>query len=569
MDAQSSRPGRCPINAHSLRAAQPASNLINELVKLPSKPLSRRTLLKVGGIGAMATTLASIGTVSWMPQRAEAMPFTSFPDIQFDIGNFIAPVYTVAGVPVHFGPVFTFLAPASLTRNPSKHDQRVLANALATIEENYSFSPGGIFVFVAYGLPYFDCLPASLVAAHMPLRNDGSGKPVLEEAEPGPTDVSPLNPGITKQAFNVPVQIESNDVLFTLRSDSLANITDVSAWLNGSEILNGNFVPSPDFDGLFNFATPRLNFVQPGLPRKVANQFNEVGVAPFPTITSKINPASSMWMGFVDQQVDGSAPNGATVAFTGSSHGIFTTAVAGDYFDNGSIQHLSHDIDDLAAFYSTEGPPQDPNGPEPFSERIQYMFRSKQNDGTPGLPFPEDPNDQFTNGGGLGAPTGNRTTQQESAFLFNVFLGANDQNTNFDPAVTDHKKYRVGHNAGLQRSSRAVDGTPLHIRNDGPGLSSLDVPDGSTQPTLEFTIFVPTSEFFRVMRVNAASLDYVKAGQGGGTASSVPQPFWPAGEFEPADASDDGLERFLTATRRQNFLIPPRRHRSFPLLELT
>jgi hypothetical protein len=135
--------------------------------------------------------------------------------------------------------------------------------------------------------------------------------------------------------------------------------------------------------------------------------------------------------------------------------------------------------------------------------------------------------------------------------------------------VTDHKKYRVGHNTGLQRSSRAADGTPLHIRNDGPGLSSLDVPDGSIQPTLEFTIFVPTSEFFRVMRANAASLDYVKAGQGGGTASSVPQPFWPAGEFEPADASDDGLERFLTATRRQNFLIPPRRHRSFPLLELT
>lgn len=54
-----------------------------------------------------------------------------------------------------------------------------------------------------------------------------------------------------------------------------------------------------------------------------------------------------------------------------------------------------------------------------------------------------------------------------------------------------------------------------------------------------------------------------------GTASSVPQPFWPAGESEPADASDDGLERFLTATRRQNFLIPPRRHRSFPLLEFT
>lgn len=31
----------------------------------------------------------------------------------------------------------------------------------------------------------------------------------------------------------------------------------------------------------------------------------------------------------------------------------------------------------------------------------------------------------------------------------------------------------------------------------------------------------------------------------------------------------NGLERFITATRRQNFLIPPRRHRAFPLIELT
>jgi hypothetical protein len=32
---------------------------------------------------------------------------------------------------------------------------------------------------------------------------------------------------------------------------------------------------------------------------------------------------------------------------------------------------------------------------------------------------------------------------------------------------------------------------------------------------------------------------------------------------------DDGLERFLTATRRQNFLMPSRAHRAFPLLEFT
>lgn len=39
-------------------------------------------------------------------------------------------------------------------------------------------------------------------------------------------------------------------------------------------------------------------------------------------------------------------------------------------------------------------------------------------------------------------------------------------------------------------------------------------------------------------------------------------------KFGVAD-DDNGLERFLTATRRQNFLMPPRRNRAFPLVEFT
>jgi hypothetical protein len=523
-------------------------------------------VLKIGGVGAMAASLLSVGAAAWTPQRAMAATTgrtaanaassstTAYPDTQFDIGAFVHPAQTIAGVLVDFGVLYTFMAPASLTRNPTKRDQQVLSAALATIEEAYAFAPSGIFTFVSYGLPYFSRLPSSLVASAMPRLVSDTTRYALEEAVPSPTDVSPLNPGITKRLYNVPVQIESNDVLFTLRSDSLLNITEVAAWFNGSSILNNSFVPSPSFNGLFDFKTPRLNFVQPGLPRQLAavNNFS---------FTDQINPASSMWMGFVDQQVAGSAPNGATVTFAGTSHAQLTTARPGDYFDNGAIQHLSHVIDDLEQFYSVNGA--DSDEPETFSERIQYMFRSKTPSGAPGLPFPQDPNDAFTNGGGLGAPTGNLGTQQQSAFLPNLFFGPNDQATNFDPSVTDHHKYRVGHLAGLQRSSRAADGTPLHIRNDGPGLSSFDVPDGSLQPTLEFTVFVPTADFFRVMRINSASLDYVKVGQDGGTATSVP-----AGD-EAADGDDAGLERFLQATRRQNFLVPPRRHRAFPLLEET
>ncbi len=522
------------------------------LTEPKQRKLSRRSILKVGAISvASATTLGMLDTLAFLPKRvAQAAPSATLPDIQFDIGNFIAPAQTINGIQFSFSAVFTFLFTAKLTRTPTRRDQAVLANALNTIEANYSFSPSGVFTFVSYGLPYFRRLPASLVDSHMPRLASDHSRPVLEEAVPSPTDVAPQNPKITKKTFNIPLTIETNDVLFTIRSDNLVNILEVAAWLEGSSILNNNIVPSPAFNGLFSFTSARLNFVQPGLPRQVANA---AGLS----FARQINPTSSMWMGFVDQQVDGSGP-AAACTFVGNSSARLTTARPGDYFDNGSIQHLSHNIQDLAQFYATTG-----EGAEDFSERVQYMFRSKKNDGTPGLPFPQDPNDPFTNGGGLGA-TGTRAQQQQSAFLDNIFFGPNDQDTNYDPDALAQgiKKYRVGHLAGLQRSSRASDGTPLHIRNDGPGFDSMDVPDGSNQPKLHFTVFVPTAEFFRAMRVNSASPDYV-AIEDGGTEASVPP------GVEPSEGEDQGLERFLTATRRQNFLVPPRRHRAFPLLELT
>ena len=84
-------------------------------------------------------------------------------------------------------------------------------------------------------------------------------------------------------------------------------------------------------------------FVQQGLPRKVAEQNN----LPF---TQFLNPSSPMWMGFADQQVDATAPAN-DVTFAGADGILFTTAQLGDYFDRGSLQHLSHDILDMAQFF--------------------------------------------------------------------------------------------------------------------------------------------------------------------------------------------------------------------------
>ena len=236
------RPGRCPVRATPPSDAQAEPG--PELVQLASRSLNRRTVLKVGGIGAMAATVGTVGAAAWTPLRAKAAatkPMGSMaqsatgplPDIQFDIGAFVHPAQTIAGVLVDFGVLYTFLAPAALTRNPSKRDQAVLASAMNAIEQAYAFSPSGVFTFIAYGVPYFNRLPKSLVASAMPRLTSNTSRFALEEAVAGPTDVSPLNPGVTKRLYNVPVQIEANDVLFTLRSDSLVNITEVAAWFNG------------------------------------------------------------------------------------------------------------------------------------------------------------------------------------------------------------------------------------------------------------------------------------------------------------------------------------------------
>jgi hypothetical protein len=529
------------------------------------KSVSRRTALKASSATLLASQVAMFEQLATAPQRM-ALAGAPFSDIQFDIGRFVAPPQTFndggGNVVAGFSPVFMLLVPASLNRNPTRADQATLTNALNTIEASFPTSAAGVLIAsVSYGLPYFNRLPQTLVRSKVPHLLTDPNRLVLEEAVPSPTDVvgglvggpnAPV-PNVTKDRFNINVTIESNDVLFELRSDSLTNLGEVVAWVAGSNFLNGRFVASPDFEGLFSFQTPRLQFVQPGLPRKVAD------AAGF-EFAGRVNPNSSMVMGFVDQQVNASGPP-EIVTFVGNSSARLTSAKPGDYFDNGSIAHFSHVIDDLYQFYSLKN--QDPRHPdgEPFTERVMYMFRVNQL-GTPhGLPH-EGNADQFTNGGG-------------PAFLNNVFQGADaalrgardsaglftPTNASLDASFTGLG--RIGHEAGLQRVSRAADGTPLHIRNDGPGFDSMDVPAfrtfpgangqdvqaGSNQFKLQFLVFVPTADLFTRMRAAVAAQDLQV-------------------QFK-VDPGDNGLERFITATRRQNFLVPPRRHRSFPLLELT
>jgi hypothetical protein len=433
----------------------------------------------------------------------------SLPDIQFAIDDYIAPARKLDGVKVRFPPVYTSYTTFTLTRTPTPADQANLARALDKVEQAYPFRPDGVFTTVGYGLPYLDRLPGgrtgALVSGHLPRMIDAPSRFAFEEAVKGPTDVGGPRP-TTKQTFNVPVQIETNDLVVMLRSDSTWILTDVIRYLTGAgSQLNGNTVDGSGLGDLLVTTSSRLMFVQRGLPRQIAGEHG----LPY---AGQINPDSPLWMGFADQQTTGSGPPEITT-FQGNASARLTFAKAGDYFDNAAILHLSHVIEDLAQFYAPT---------EPYTERVQHMFRSN--------PIPSlGSSDQFTDGGG-------------PAILENTFQGTQDAVANASGAP-----HRLGHLSTVQRSSRAADGTPMHIRADGAGFDSLDVPDGSAQPKLHFGIFVPTADFFRIMRMHQASHD-------------IEQTY-------NIDPRHSGLERFITATRRQNFLVPPRRHRAFPLAE--
>jgi hypothetical protein len=484
----------------------------------PDAAITRRTLLhRAAGLGVAASTLGALDLLALVPERAAAAS-KKLPEIQFQIEKYIAPAFTVEKVRIQLAPIYTVFATFALTRTPTAADQAALANALTRIESSYQFAPSGVFTTIAYGIPYFERLPGgmsgALVAGHMPRLRTDPERYVLEEAVPGPTDVSATNPGVTKERFPVPVQIEANDLLLTLRSDSTAIIDDALNWLSGEgATLAGAEVGNSGLGGLLSITSRRLTFVQQGLPRKIAEEQQ----LPY---AEMINPGSPMWMGFFSQQV-GTSGTAPIVTFLGSATTMMTTATKRDYLAHGSIQHLSHLIQDLEQFY--ERPK------ETYERRVAAMFGSN--------PLPSNGyTDQYTNGGGPAA--------LRSSFLSNLSASGEAESL----AEFDHQRH-LGHTTALQRSSRAANAKPIHIRADGPGLDSLDVPDGSLQPKLNFSIFVPTADFFRTMRRNQASLDLAQQ-------NNVPQ-------------QNLGIERFITATRRQNFLVPPRAHRAFPLLELT
>jgi hypothetical protein len=301
--------------------------------------------------------------------------------------------------------------------------------------------------------------------------------------------------------------LEANDVVFLLRSDVRAHVDDALARLQHSPVLQVTSLRRGFAGGGFEGGT--------SLPKEMAVSANVPGADLIPD-------GSELFLGFTSTQRAGIGP-GKIANF--ETLGLVDLRGT-DYFANGTHMHLSHVTEDLEAWYINFD----------FDERVTTAFR-------PGLEV--EPNVQA------------------------VAQGPEEAQSAADVERDFHRTGRIGHSASIQVTSRLADdvvgpdgthypkGTAIPIRADFNTLDNpfafSDKPDEIQQGPaagIHFVVFNPSSDDFHRNRL---AMDGVLPG------TKLP--------LQPRDRNQ-GFNAVLSTTHRQNFLVPPRRHRSFPLTEV-
>jgi hypothetical protein len=369
--------------------------------------------------------------------------------------------------------------------------QRELEQLLAGLERDYTPSPSGLGVTVAWGLPYFDRLVPDAAARRLP-HDRRADKPVLLDAIRFQSD-----PGDTR--------LEANDIAILLRSDVRAHIDDATKRIRDSKLLDVTSIRRGFAGGGFEGAQ--------SLPKQMALAAGIPGADLIPD-------TSELFLGFTSTQKAGMGP-GPIANFETLGYVDFRGS---DYFRHGTHMHLSHIHEDLEAWYLNFD----------FDERVATAFRP------------------------------NLTVKQDTQ---TVPQGPKNVSTEADVKSDYKSSGRIGHSAAIQTTSRldrefvAEDGTvypkgtAIPVRAD---FNTLDNPfNWSVRPDeigatpaagVHFVVFNPTSDDF--LR-NRRAMDGVLPG------GTIP--------LEPR-AREQGFNQVLSTTHRQNFLVPPRRHRSFPLV---
>ena len=304
--------------------------------------------------------------------------------------------------------------------------------------------------------------------------------------------------------------LEANDLAVLLRSDSRERVAAGARRIFDelSHLLDVTSVRNGFAGGGFGGG--------PGLPKQMALAAGVPGAR-------RIPDGAELFLGFTSTQRAAMGPsriaNLETLGYTSRNA----------YFRGGTQMHLSHMYEDLEAWYDRYD----------YDERVATAFR-------PGLPVPR----------------GTLTVREHRTNAYEL-----------DLLVSQYRHTGViGHSAAIQTASRLAEdvrgadgtlykrGTAVPQRAD---FNTLDHPFAwSSQPErdgmragaaagVHFVTFQPTSDDFDRVRL---AMDGVLPD---GTKLY----------FEPRDRGQ-GFNSVLRTTHRQNFLVPPREHRSFPLVEL-
>jgi hypothetical protein len=325
----------------------------------------------------------------------------------------------------------------------------------------------------------------------------------------GGQNQSVLLPAVQFGTDPADVILEDNDVVFVMASDSLANIaTGYSTIFDGAAA------------DLFSVTSIRKGFVDAtqlgGSGQSLTKQF---AVANGLAGSASIPDQAQLFLGFTSTQRSAIGPS--TIA-NFESLGM-TNQTKNSYFAYGTTLALSHLFEDLATWYGN-----------PYGQRVSFAFRPEIADSTPAgtLTIPESTADIES------ARQRGRDAQQFGT---------------------------VGHSASMQPVSRLqkatkgfAKGTPIPVRAD---FNTVDNPfsyssdpsrdNYSSNPAagVHFLSYVPSSFYFETLR---------RAMDGPPGRGGPPAPPWE--KFVHAAA--------ISASHRQNFLVPSRSHRSFPLAEL-
>jgi hypothetical protein len=478
---------------------------------LASLRLTRRQLI-VGGAGAaLGTALGGAGIYELVDRLAEdgargvARRHASGSEQHLVTLDTVVDNGVDVLVPLVHNEVVTATLRVDETPAALRAAQRELEGALVALEARFAEEPRGLHVTLAWGLPYFRRYVPGPAEERLPVD--------LRASKAKGERTLALLDAIRFPSDPDDLVLEQNEVAAFFRSNTSQNVRAASKAL------------FEDLDGLFEVTSIRRGFIGGGfqgeqsLPKKMALAAGVPGAELIPD-------TAQLFLGFTSSQKTTMGPGRIANHETLPD---LTDQWPDGYFRGGTAMHLSHIFEDLEAWFLNFD----------FGERVRTMIRPETR-----------------------AEPGTQTIRQDEKDAASIATVKRD--------AARHGAF--GHSASIQVASRLPEdvvgndetlypkGTAIPQRADFNTLDNpffwTSQPDGdgfSDQPAagLHFVVFNPSSDDFHRNRL---AMDGVLP-----DGTRLP--------FEPR-ARGQGFNSVLQTTHRQNFLVPPRRHRSFPLVEL-